>query len=311
MNQSGTIVFAAGESGSYSLFKLDLSSSELLKITHDKASYDYPRWSPGGTKILCVRRDDFSAPQIWVMDEDGSNGRALSPKGTFYHEPNWHPFEDSIIFSANIDDKNDFDLYSMKLEEDAKPVRVTSLKGTEKGPELSPDGKYLVFSAETEGNDDLWRIDLETEKWTQLTTHKADDYSPRYSKDGNQIAFISHRHKDDSDIFIMNSDGSDIKLLTENKCADKQLCWSPCGKFIIYVGSSAPESSEGRLRILSINDRTEKEISYDRNKITNSIGANWETKFKIPGIKHLAQFLGTSLVPKSFFGTERNPDWKA
>lgn len=66
------MVFESGPmGGGRYIYKLDLSSKELTKLT-ERVS-EMPDWSPDGTKIVYV------SGGIWVMNSDGSNKSNIKP----------------------------------------------------------------------------------------------------------------------------------------------------------------------------------------------------------------------------------------
>lgn len=69
---SDILVFESGPmDGSRDIWKLDLSSYELTKLTNQWSIM--PDWSPDGTKIVYV------SGGIWVMNSDGSNKTNIKP----------------------------------------------------------------------------------------------------------------------------------------------------------------------------------------------------------------------------------------
>jgi hypothetical protein len=68
----------------------------------------------------------------------------------------------------------------------------------------------------------------------QQQTVKTD---PVYSPDGLKIAFIS-THDGDPEIFVMNTDGTGLRKLTDNSAVDAAPNWSPDGTFELYRMSS-------------------------------------------------------------------------
>jgi len=57
----------------------------------------YPIWSTDGLKIAFSSQAMGKAPQIWVMDADGSNPQQLTTKGGI--TPAWSPCEEKIVYS--------------------------------------------------------------------------------------------------------------------------------------------------------------------------------------------------------------------
>ncbi|NQU31081.1 MAG: PD40 domain-containing protein, partial [Anaerolineae bacterium] len=90
----------------------------------------------------------------------------------------------------------------------------------------SPDGRYLLLSAGPPLDKDIYRYEIETGIFTQLTSG-GNNNSATYSPDGKQIAFNSLRNNDQADLFSMLPDGSDVQQITENPEPDWQAQWEP------------------------------------------------------------------------------------
>jgi len=66
-------------------------------------------------------------------------------------------------------------------------------------PQVSPDGKWIVFTLRTtdleanRGRTDLWLIGTDGRSLRRLTTHPASDFNPRWSARGKLIWFLSTR----------------------------------------------------------------------------------------------------------------------
>ena len=70
---------------------------------------------------------------------------------------------------------------------------------------------------------------------TRLTYNDALDQTPVWSPDGERIAFVSGGNLN-SDIYVMNADGSGITRLTHNNDASiRRPAWSPDGERIAFV----------------------------------------------------------------------------
>lgn len=71
----------------------------------------------------------------------------------------------------------------------------------------------IVFTSDMDGNYQLYKMDKQG-VITRLTHNNATESSPRWSPDGQSIAFISDR-EGPARVFIMNSDGTDARSLKD------------------------------------------------------------------------------------------------
>jgi len=73
-------------------------------------------------------------------------------------------------------------------------LRVTDHKAREVYPRFSPDGKWIAFSSNREGNYDVYVIAATGGKAKQLTFHSADDNVVGWTPDGKNVIFTSSRN---------------------------------------------------------------------------------------------------------------------
>lgn len=73
------------------------------------------------------------------------------------------------------------------------PLQLTSERGWEADPAISPDERSVVYTADTAGNPDIWLSDVEGGPPLQLTSESAVDESPAWFPDGASLAFVSDR----------------------------------------------------------------------------------------------------------------------
>jgi len=66
-----------------------------------------------------------------------------------------------------------------------------------------------------EGNAEIYVMELETRREQRLTDNQAPDYTPRWSPDGKQIAYVSERDGN-PEIYVMDVDGGHQTRLTNN-----------------------------------------------------------------------------------------------
>ena len=90
----------------------------------------------------------------------------------------------------------------------AKPV--TAGNQTVEYGSVSPDGKWLAYDSNVNGNQDIYKVPLGGGDAEQLTRNAFDDFHPAWSPDGKEIAFYSLQNGT-RDIFVMNADGTNLR----------------------------------------------------------------------------------------------------
>jgi tricorn protease len=76
----------------------------------------------------------------------------------------------------------------------SQPRRLTVDEGIESNPFFSPDGKIIAFSAQYDGNIDVFVMPAEGGIPTRLTWHPGADWVRGYTPDGKNVMFASQRH---------------------------------------------------------------------------------------------------------------------
>ena len=77
---------------------------------------------------------------------------------------------------------------------------------------LSPNGEYLAFYSDRDGDYEIFSMKIDGTEVRQLTSNPAGDFDPIWSPDGKQIVFSSDRYLDE-EMFVMNSDGTEVVSL--------------------------------------------------------------------------------------------------
>ncbi len=72
--------------------------------------------------------------------------------------------------------------------------RLTIDEGVESSPVFSPDGSLIAFSAQYDGNTDVFTIPVNGGVPTRLTWHPGSDYVRGFTNDGQDVLFVSQRN---------------------------------------------------------------------------------------------------------------------
>jgi Tol biopolymer transport system component len=120
----------------------------------------------------------------------------------------------------------DFEIFT--VDRDGKHARqLTFNTVTDEYPAYSPDGKYLAFSTDRDGNYEVYAMKANGSKPTNLTNNPASDREPAYSPNGKRMAFYTSRDSD-YEVYEMKQDGSDQTDLTNAPTSDDyEPAWHP------------------------------------------------------------------------------------
>jgi hypothetical protein len=92
---------------------------------------------------------------------------------------------------------------------------------------LSPDGRLLVYSDEY---DRIFVLDISTKTKTAL----GEGFSPLWSPDGKQVAFLKQTNKG-FNVFVMEVDGGDIRALTDTTTTPLLSTWTPDSQNLVIA----------------------------------------------------------------------------
>ncbi len=147
------------------------------------------------------------------------------------------------------------------------PTRVT-----QKGPSYwhgwSPDGKWLTYCAERDGDYNVFKIPVKGGDEIQLTIAKGLDDGPEYSPDGKYIYFNSTR-TGLMQIWRMKPDGTEQEQITKDNFQNWFAHPSPDGKQLIIISylpivpaSSHPHNQRIMLRLMPTKDGEIKTAAF-------------------------------------------------
>ena len=211
------IVFSNGAQ----IWKIKVTGDSLTQLTFEGRNF-YPDWSPDGKKIAYDSnfRNPWGANVIWVMDSDGNNKKDISQHGVGeWRIPDWSPDGAKIVHQRYVETPNGTPEIVVMDKNGNNFIRLTNNLSLDSYPVYSPDGKKIAFSS-----------------------------SPGYRAD---------IPPDIPQIWIMNSDGSGLKKLTEE--GGDMPCWSPDGQRIAYVNCN---QLNGRIWIMNSDGSEKHQITF-------------------------------------------------
>lgn len=154
------------------------------------------------------------------------------------------PLAGKLVFASDRQDGTYLQLYVADADgSDPEWIRVGITRVVSR-IDVAPDGERIAF---TSADGDLWVVNADGSGLLNLTNGAREDNFPRWSPDGEWIAFSSHDGVQD-DIVKIRPDGSGLQPLTTDAANDALPVWSPDGARLAFTSNR-----EGSIQVFVMN----------------------------------------------------------
>ena len=227
--------------GQRDIWTIPAEGGAAMAVTNDEALDWNPVWSPDG-QYLYFASNRGGCMNFWRVSVDEKTGQVTgepeavtTPSGYSQH----------ISFSrdgkrmAYVQKSETQNLQRIAFNPSSAktvgtPQAITQGTRHVTSPSISPDDEWLVYSSQGEKQEDIFLIKRDSAHQRQLTNDHFNDRAPRWSPDGNRIAFYSDR-SGRYEIWSINADGTGLQQLTFTSGPSAVYpIWSPDGKHLIF-----------------------------------------------------------------------------
>jgi dipeptidyl aminopeptidase/acylaminoacyl peptidase len=119
-------------------------------------------------------------------------------------------------------------------------------------PRVAPDGKRIVYTVSeamttadrSEYVTQIWLGVVATKQNFPLTFGEKSSTNPKWSPDGNWIAFTSNRKDGKNNLYLLNVNGGEAQPLTDLKSSIGDFEWAPNGQSIAFTMTDAKTEDE-------------------------------------------------------------------
>lgn len=148
-------------------FDPDRVTTPQIIVDEEDADFTGPRWSPDGRTLVVERRIRQGDYELVLVDAFSHQIRVLAARrGVRLVTPSWTTDGRTVLFAANERDEP-FNIYAASL--DGTIRRVTDSISGASAPEVSPDGRSLLYVGYTADGYDLFTIPMTPALWTPVS----------------------------------------------------------------------------------------------------------------------------------------------
>ena len=183
-----------------------------------------------GAPILIAAADGASANPIfdnshgaWSTRRDGTHVANLSKRLPVANAA-WDATRRGFFYTKFV--KPPYEIHHVVRGVES---RLTHNRISEFLIDAGPNGSRLVTAAERASNADIYTISLETGALRRLTSSPANDWSPDWSPEGNELVWVRG-----DELWIMGGRGQNKHPVGES-IEGMAPAWSPNGRSILYV----------------------------------------------------------------------------
>jgi TolB protein len=246
--------------GGKDIWVADFDGGNARRVVSNGAINVLPRWSPDGRFLLFTSYLTGGA-YLYKLDIARKIITRVSKKKGTHTGGNFSPNGKRVAFSFTPRTNNSSDVYVANTNGTGYK-RLTKSWGIDVSPSWSPDGKQIAFVSERFANPQIFLMNSDGSSQTRLTFKGNYNQEPRWSPRGNEIMFTARDEFLQYDLFVIklekDSSGTlkpTYRRLTQNQGTNLEACWSPDGRYILFVSTRV---GERKLYIMNIDGSKQK-----------------------------------------------------
>jgi eukaryotic-like serine/threonine-protein kinase len=219
------------------IYLISTHGETLQRLTVDQRRILSLAWTADGREIVFSsnRGGGFS---LWRVAASGGTPERVAVTGQNAFSPAISRQGNRLVYNVSFLDSNIWRIDNSNAADRQKsPTRLISSTLQDHSPQISPDGKKIVFVSDRTGNDEIWICESDGSHPVQLTFFESTvNGTPRWSPDGQQIVFDA-RPAGNADIYVVSAEGGKPRPITLEPSHDVIASWSRDGRWLYFCSN--------------------------------------------------------------------------
>lgn len=173
-----------GSSNRRQLFHVPSDGSSVTRLTNDLNNYIGVSVDREGQNIVAVQRTEQS--RVWTGNAADLRSMTMLTREPLGHQVvDWTP-DGRIVFDALENDR----LSIWIADADGRNAQqLTPQDSDNSGPQVSGDGRYVVFTSKRSGHNEVWRMNIDGSEPVHLAKVAGIAQTPQFAADGQTVVF--------------------------------------------------------------------------------------------------------------------------
>lgn len=165
------------------VFIYDLDTKQSKRLTNS-ARVQFPTWSHDGQHIAAVQNKGGTQNLVLLYPDHPDSITQITNfrSGETVSTPTWTPNDSTIYFAGS--DLGNRNIYKINLQTTETDPVLEDEYIDFRDPHIGPEGRYLYFSANTDGIHNIYRSALDGRDLQKLTSVTGGAFMPSVSNDG-------------------------------------------------------------------------------------------------------------------------------